>query len=345
MNLLFRVDAGVNLGLGHAMRCLALAQAWQDRGGGVVFAMAQAPPALESRLLSEGMEVIRLDASPGSANDARQTGALARERRAPWVVLDGYQFDSEYQRQVKELQLFLLVIDDYGHAGHYRADLLLNQNPHAHEGLYFNREAYTRLLLGTRYALLRREFLPWREWRREIPSVARKILVTLGGGDPDNVTARVLQALEEMDLEGLEAVVLAGSANPHLGELQARVAGMSFPVRLESDVTNMPELIAWADAGITGGGSTCWETAFLGLPCLLIVLAPNQLPIAEKLDDLKSAINLGWIKDLNTASLTESIYQLLESVSLRQEMSLTCRSLVDGEGTDRVIRHLRGLCR
>jgi len=342
MTCLFRVDAGVNMGLGHAMRCLALAQAWQDRGGEAAFAMAQTPPALGSRVLSEGMEVIHLDASPGSALDARRTGALARERRAAWVVVDGYQFGSEYQRWLKEFQLSVLFIDDYGHAPHYWADFVINQNPHAHAGLYANREAYTSLLLGTRYTLLRREFGPWRQWRREIPPMARKILVTLGGSDPDNVTGKVVQALREMEPNSLEAVVLAGGANPHLGELQARVGQMPFPVRLENSVANMPELIAWADVGITAGGGTCWETAFLGLPCLVVVLAENQAPVAEKLQELQVALNLGWHAQLSPGAIAGQLSRLLTSEARRQEMSAAGQRLVDGEGVDRVLMHLRG---
>jgi UDP-2,4-diacetamido-2,4,6-trideoxy-beta-L-altropyranose hydrolase len=342
IKILIRADAGAEMGTGHVMRCLALAQAWQDQGGEVVFAVAQAPPALESRLLAEGMEVVRLAAPPGSAEDARETAVLARERGAEWLVVDGYQFGGNYQHLVKEAGLALLFVDDYGHAEHYWADLVLNQNPTAQEEFYLRREPYTRLLLGTRYALLRREFLQWRKLRREIPGVARKILVTLGGGDPDNVTAQVLQALGEVNVDGLEAVVVAGGANPYLEQMETAIKSLLFPGRLIINATNMPELMAWADVGITGGGSTCWEAAFLGLPCLVIVLADNQRPIAEKLHELKSVINLGGHRNLNNASLTKSIYQLLDSVDLRREMYSTCRELLDGEGTDRVLMHLQG---
>ena len=266
--LVIRADADSRLGTGHVMRCLALAQAWQDAGGRALFLMAPAPPALKTRLLSEGMEVLALEHGSGSPEDARETAQLARSRGADWVVVDGYHFGADYQRLIKDSGLRLLCIDDYGHAAHYSADLVLNQNINATEELYPSREANTRLLLGTRYVLLRREFWPWRGWRREIPAVARKVLVTLGGGDPDNVTLKVIQALAQVEIEGLEAVVVVGAANPHLQELQAVVKDLPFPIRLESNVTNMPELMAWADVAITAGGSTCWESAFMGLPAL-----------------------------------------------------------------------------
>ena len=169
--------------------------------------------------------------------------------------------------------------------------------------MYANREAHTRLLLGTRYVLLRREFWPWRGWRREIPAVARKVLVTLGGGDPDNVTLKVIRALAQVEIEGLEAVVVVGPANPHLEELQAAVKDTPHPIRLESNVTNMPELMAWADVAITAGGSTCWETAFMGLPiCCNDWLKPiRSAPIAQGEKAIRIVVEPGWYIIIATA--------------------------------------------
>lgn len=335
-----RADAGAEMGAGHVMRCLALAQAWQDQGGEVVFAVAQAPPALESRLLAEGMEVVRLAAPPGSAEDARETAVLARERGARWLVVDGYQFGADYQHLVKEAGLALLFIDDYGHAEHYWADVVLNQNIYAHKGLYPKRESYTRLLLGTRYALLRREFLKWRDWQREIPEVARKILVTLGGGDPANVTLKVIQALSLVETDGLEVVVVAGVVNPHFQELQAAANNLPHRMRLLTNVDQMAELMAWADLAVSGAGSTCWEIAFMGLPNLTIILSDDQAPIAEQLGMKGVAVNLRRHESLHQTTISLSLQRLLTFEKMRLKISLSGRELVDGDGGDRVVMEL-----
>src|SRR5215471_8784877 len=85
MTLLVRCDATVAMGTGHAMRCLALAQAWQDLGGVAVFVMTESTPAIESRLREQAVEVIKLQTEPGSGNDARETAQLATRRNAKWV--------------------------------------------------------------------------------------------------------------------------------------------------------------------------------------------------------------------------------------------------------------------
>jgi len=339
--LLIRADASAQIGTGHVMRCLALAQAWQDAGGRAVFLMATEAPALESRLQSEGIEVVHLPVQPGSVDDAVQTADVAHQVGADWVVVDGYHFDADYQQTLKGSGLRLLFIDDNGHAEYYFADLVLNQNIHAHEGLYPNREPYTRLLLGTGYVLLRREFLKWRGWKREIPEVARKVLVTMGGSDPNNVTLKVIQALQQVDVDGLEAIIVVGSSNPHYEELQSAVQSSRLPIRPERNVTDMPALMAWADVAISGGGSTSWELAFMGVPALIVILASNQRPIAERLDVMGVAVNLGWYEDVSPTEMAQVMTQLLKSPGTRAEMSRHVRQLVDGMGSDRVIRALQ----
>lgn len=340
MNLLIRADANAQIGTGHVMRCLALAQAWHDAGGHVVFVMATESPALEARLRSEGMEVIYLSAQPGSTDDAIQTADLARQMGANRVVVDGYYFGASYQRVIKDSGLYLLFIDDNGHAEYYYADVVLNQNIHAHEGLYGNREPYTQLLLGTCYVLLRREFLKWRGWKRAIPEVARKVLVTMGGGDPDNVTLKVIQVLRQVEVNGLEAVVVVGGNNPHYEELQSGVRDSRFPIRLESNVTNMSELMAWADVAIAAGGSTSWELAYMGLPHLILVLADNQRLIAEYLATMGVAVNLGWHENLSSAKIVQAVTHLLITARRRVEMAQRSQQLVDGGGVSRVLMHM-----
>lgn len=339
--LLIRTDASLRTGTGHVMRCIALAQSYQEIiQSEIVFASAQITPALETRLLDEGMSVAYLSAEIGTPKDIQETVKLAQNYQASWLIIDGYQFGAEYQRTLKEAGFKLLCLDDCGYAEHYYADLVLNQNINANEKLYANREPYTQLLLGTSYVLLRKEFWLWRDWQRDIPAVARKILVTMGGSDPDNVTLKVIEALKLVGLQGLEIVVVIGGSNPHGEQLQKAVKEVSG-IGLKRDVTNMPELMAWADAAISAGGTTCWELAFMGLPSLILVLAENQELITHKLDRLGVAICLGRPIDLEIEELSEKVKQFLLHKKLRQNLSNTSQRLVDGEGGNRVIMSIQ----
>jgi UDP-2,4-diacetamido-2,4,6-trideoxy-beta-L-altropyranose hydrolase len=338
--LLIRCDSSVTIGTGHAMRCLALAQAWRDSGGGgAVFAMAEATTAVEERLQRESMGVTRLKAEPGSADDLQETIELARGKQASWIVVDGYGFGADYQAGLKHAGLKVLFIDDNGLAVHYSADLVLNQNAHANEASYSNREASTRLLLGRRFAMLRREFTSWREWKRENPAIARKVLVTMGGSDPDNLTQRVVEAI--LSDGDFETTVVAGGSNPHLANLRQLVSSSGREVRLLENVTNMSELMANADLAVAGAGTTSWEMCFLGLPAMLIVLAENQQGVADELAKRGITVHLGRGSDLTQSTIAAQVRSLAGSPELRQEMSQRGRALVDGRGAERVVHMMR----
>ena len=184
------------MGTGHVMRCLGLAQAWQDPGGRVIYAMAACPAGLEERLRAEQVEIVRLNVEPASRGRRGATADAAKVRGCTWVVADGYHFDARYHEIVKQPGVRLLALDDFGTLEHYWADIVLNQDPIAEARLYDRREPYTRPLLGTQYTFLRREFRRHAQASRQIPAVARRLLITLGGSDPDNVTEKGDRRLE-----------------------------------------------------------------------------------------------------------------------------------------------------
>jgi UDP-2,4-diacetamido-2,4,6-trideoxy-beta-L-altropyranose hydrolase len=338
--LMIRADASVAIATGHAMRCLALAQAWQDTGGRAVFAMAESVPAIDARVASERIEAFPIKESPGTLADATCTAELAGHCNAAWIVADGYHFGSEYQHRLKNSGSKLLFLDDNGHAGHYVADVVLNQNPHASESLYANRESYTRLLLGPGYALLRREFRASRDWKRAIPKLGRRVLVTLGGTDPDNVTLGVINGLRNLKINGFEALIVVGGGNPHFKSLAATATGDN-QIRLVRDAVNMPELMAWADVAIAGAGATCWEMCLLGVPALLVSLAPNQLQIAQWLDQKGVGCHIGSTQQLSSQAIACKLESLLRDSETRARMSRRGRKLVDGTGALKVTTMLK----
>ncbi|MGO9169174.1 MAG: UDP-2,4-diacetamido-2,4,6-trideoxy-beta-L-altropyranose hydrolase, partial [Candidatus Sulfotelmatobacter sp.] len=305
--LLIRADATVAMGTGHVMRCLALAQAWQDSGGTVVFAMVEPLPSMRERLFSEEMNVVPVEALAGSREDARCVAELASQRAAAWVVVDGYHFDADYQRELKAAGLQVLFVDDNGRAGPYAADVVLNQNANAHKNLYPDCEPYTRLLLGSRYVLLRREFNPWREWVREIPDLGRKILITMGGSDPDNITLKAIEALTQAGVAGLEATVVVGGSNPHLESLEQRISESGRFIGLRRNATDMPELMAWADVALGAAGGSLWELLFMGCPVLSYARNIVQSAIVSDLGWQGVVQDLGPPESFDPASLGAAI--------------------------------------
>ena len=343
MNVLIRVDASIQMGTGHVMRCLALAQAIKSQGDRAHFAIASCPPMVFDRLTNEGFTIHFLDSvEPGGVRDVQGTIHLFQQLECQWICVDGYQFGAEYQQQLRTAGCRSLFLDDYGHASSYSADFVLNQNSSAHDGCYQSRHAETNLLLGTRYTLLRQEFLNWHRWQRYIPERIGSLLITLGGSDPENITTWILDALQAVDISDLTIVVIIGAANPHQDLLKVCAARSVHSVQIVSNVTSMPHYIVAADLAISAGGSTAWELALLGLPSLMVTLADNQVAIAESLQGQGISISLGTPSQLEVKQFASVIQQLDRSVEKRQQMSDRGRALMDADGCDRVLMAMAG---
>lgn len=333
--ILIRADANPQLGTGHVMRCLALAQAWQDAGGKAVFVARALPAGIWTRLESEHIDVIELAEGLTELQDAQQASEVALRVKADWVVADGYGFGEAFQREIYSAGLKLLLLDDYGHARHYSANLVLNQNASADEMHYASREGGTRLLLGPRYALLRREFLSWRDWKREISETVRTVLVTLGGADSGNASGEIVRALAQAAPAGWQVKIIAGPANPNRGALRRQIENCVGNLELISGDADMPRLMAWADLAISAAGSTLWELLFMQVPTLAVCVAENQRANAERLR-IETGMPVHFFQNA-PLDLNLDFLPLAHSQSARAKLAAKGREMVDGEGAARVI--------
>jgi UDP-2,4-diacetamido-2,4,6-trideoxy-beta-L-altropyranose hydrolase len=338
--LLVRADAGVKMGTGHVMRCLALAQGWRHAGGEVIFALAESTPAVDRLLRSERFNITRMECAPGSAEDLGNALEIARACGADWFVVDGYQFDAQYQKRLQDFRP-MLAIDDNGLLDFYAAELVLNQNAHACAEMYPHISPNTKLLMGPRFALLRDEFVAYRDWTRAIPDRGSKVLLTMGGSDPGNLTPRILPLLAELADDDLRIRVVVGGSAENAGVVDEIAAKFAGRVEVLRDARNMADLMAWADLAISGAGTTCWEMCWLGLPAILVVVAENQRFIAKQLAALGAVENAGRGDSIDPALLAKLCRQLLADKNRRIGMSQRAKQVVDGHGRDRVLDSMK----
>ena len=338
--LLVRADASTAIGTGHLMRCLALAQRWRDSGGQVIFLSVCDSDALRRSVQQESAEFVAATATIGSDADATEVIRLARQHSAPWVVIDGYNFGAAYQQTIKRAGMRLLTIDDTGEAAPYCADIVLNQNITANESLYEQREPHTKLLLGTNYVLLRREFTSRMGQRRQLPPKAHRLLVTMGGSDPENVMEKILRGLHQCRALKLEVRAIIGAANPHVKSLRTVARESGLEICLEEKVADMSAMMAWADVAISAAGTTLWELAFMGVPVITVEVADHQRPIGAAAAQRRVSVNLGWHASLAEAAIAEKVRELVRDGDRRRQMSERGQRLVDGRGASRVLEQL-----
>lgn len=337
--LVLRADAGPEVGIGHLMRCVALAQAWQEQGGSTALASAGLPPALKERLDREGIERIPVSGPPGSRKDAEALARQAADRGA-CVALDGYHLGPEYQRLVAAAARRILLVADHGRPEAGPVDLLLDQNLGAGSEGDPDPPASRRDLLGPRFALLRREFrAAAREpAKRRFPP--RRLLVSLGGGAPGELCLPLLDAVARGGLGLTEITVVVGPA--HRGDTgRGRFAEGGGPeLALARDPESMVPLIQRADVAVSAAGSTCWELACLGLPAVVLPIAHNQEPVARALDEQGVALSAGPAERAGGTDVARLLARLTSDRELYEALRERGMLLVDGEGAPRVARAL-----
>lgn len=338
--LLIRADASPEMGTGHVMRCLSLAQGLQDSKGVAIFASADMPPYLMSFLRAEGVEVCKLESLAGSSDDALEVAEIAKKQLADCVVVDGYSFGDSYLSILKDSDLRVLLVEDAPGSECAPVDFVLNQNFYADELSYNHFGPETDLLIGPQFILLRREFRKWQHWTRTISTVPRKMIVTIGGSDPHDVTSLVMRGLNDLNISGAEATIVVGGSNSRLAELENVVTDSEVSMKIVVDVRNMSDLMSWADLIVTGGGSTTWEAAYMGLSGLVIPVAVTQVENAEKVDGLGILTNIGWYQNVSPKSISEALRSIVEDSDRRRKNAQIGRALVDGNGVFRVLERI-----
>ncbi|MDC3279519.1 UDP-2,4-diacetamido-2,4,6-trideoxy-beta-L-altropyranose hydrolase [Gammaproteobacteria bacterium] len=337
---MIRVEVNSKVGWGHGMRCLALAQGLRSMDHHPVFVGSLFPSYFKKKLEQESISIHELGLTPGTVSDSRATIIFGRQCHADWVIVDGYVFNSAYQRSLKQSSMNLLWIDDFGHAAPYCSDIILNQNISANASLYEQRSQPSTLLLGSTYALLRKEFSSTKAVVPKPPHRVTTLLISMGGIDSERVAQKILKGIDLITLNTFELIIIVGM-NPDLEADLKRLAGLSpHKVTLLTNVEDMSRLIQWADLAITGGGSTVWEVASLGVPNAVVVLADNQRPAVEYLSNLGAILNLGWHDALTPQNVEEKVGKLSANPTRREEMSRLSKSLVDANGVLKVVQQM-----
>lgn len=359
MNVVFRVDASIEMGIGHVMRCLTLADALRDEGAHCHFVCREHPGNMIDQIIDRGHQVCPLPMRQVEQqskskrtekfrkdydqwlgcdwqHDVQDTSNCIGSQKAHWLIVDHYALDEHWGRQLRHKCCKIMVIDDLADRN-YDCDVLLDQTHGRLESAYQQRVPKgCTVLTGAKYALLRPEFAALREYslqRRKEPRLGH-LLISMGGIDKENITGKVLQALKGSYLpRDCHVNVVMGEDAPWLKDVKALIKKLPWTVEVNVNVANMAQLMADSDLMIGAAGSTSWERCCLGVPTLMVVLAENQRDIARALVEAKAVLIFDDI---------EPSKQLSElSMETLKHMSHAASDIADGSGTGYVVQCLK----
>lgn len=350
MHVVFRADASRMIGSGHVMRCLALAEALRGRGVSTAFVCRTYDGNLCDLIEARGVRVMRLPAfvaaegDPEALDGAWQSDADATRRavecsgggaRASWLVVDHYGLDARFERAVRPAADRIFAIDDMANRDH-DCDVLLDQNVVANAATRYDGRtaAETELLIGPDYALLQPAYAAHRRQLAPRDGAVRRILVYFGGADREDLTARVVDAIQSLGRQDIAVDVVTGATSPAATAFRERVAGWPN-VTLHGGLPHLADLMARADLAIGAGGSATWERLCLGLPTIAVILAENQRPIVEALAASGAVRSLGTVHDVSRDVIRDAVADVVEH-GISPEWAHACRNVVDGLGAGRV---------
>jgi len=338
MNIFIRTDASTNIGTGHVMRCLTLADALRQKAPHISFICREEPGNLISYIENRGYKVHRLPGEIDIEMDRRLTKEFLSkyETKPDWLIMDHYDIDISWEYPVRKYAKKFMVIDDLANREH-DCDLLLDQNYSR------NKNRYNRLvpencvqLLEPEYAILRPQFQKANKNLRKRYGGVNRILVFMGGADSKNITSKTLRAIHMLGLSDIAIDVVIGNLNPYHDEIKTHASHMPN-TNCHLNIENMAEMMVVADLCIGGCGTATWERCCVGLPTISIILAENQQSISDSLHKEGAIINLGWYYNVTEKNIKEVVEGLIDNPQKMVSMSDKSRRLVDGKGVGRVV--------
>ena len=364
MNIVFRCDASIQIGTGHVMRCLTLADELTRQGAKCYFICREHEGNLIDFIAQKGyetykLEVVSLDSNENDENeptlfhsewlgatqetDARQTVDIVSSIQLEWLIIDHYALDSYWEQKLRPHCGNILVIDDLADRKH-DCNVLLDQTFGRDKQEYQDLvPSDCEVLCGTTHALLRPEFSKWRPYslERRKGNALEHILVNLGGVDKDNLTSQILDALKQAHLsESCKITVVMGSTSPWIDAVTKKAKELPWSTEVKSGVSNMAELMANSDLAIGAAGSTSWERCCLGLPTIKLVIAENQMNIANNLESINAVKIVLNNHDL-VKTINECLRELIQIPEKLKSMSQSSADVLDGYGTYKVIEKMK----
>lgn len=358
MRAVFRTDSSQEIGTGHVMRCLTLADGLALTGVECHFICREHPGNIIERIHDKGYRVHTLaydreskairNTAPLHSHwlggtqdeDAQHCIGIIKQLSIDWIIVDHYALDVCWEQPLSPWCNKMMVIDDLADRKH-NCDLLLDQtfgrNATHYQSLVPKR---CKILCGSPYSLIRPEFALLRSYslRRRKNAHSSNILISMGGIDKDNVTGKILSVLNTCILPNdCKITVVMGSKAPWLAEVYQQSSKMLYMTTIRVDVSDMARLMADCDLAIGAAGGTSWERCCLGVPTIMLILAENQRSIAEGLNSIGAACLLDEPEMLREHPL---LFCHQSSSEMLLRMSAAAAAVTDGTGVNNVISEL-----
>ncbi len=334
-----RLDVNSQIGMGHAMRCLSIADALRSLGKKVTFITADNTG--EELLKERGYDVVCLNGK-WDAPQQELEGLLKfiQENPAEYMIVDKYEISENYLKKINEV-IKVVYIDDLNRFI-YPCDCLIAYANYYEKFQYPKHYKDTKLLLGTKYVPLRKEYSDQKE--KQINSSGSKVIFLSGGTDNYGVAITfVRELIKQQVLDMYHIRIICGAFHKDIEQLRALEKEYENNLEILVQVKDMWNYMQWADMAVSAGGTTLYELSACGTPFITYTIADNQfdnVKTFEKDNHIYYAGDMRKEPEKKMKHLVCKLNLLRNDIKQREEISKSLQQLVDGKGSMRIAEAL-----
>jgi CMP-N-acetylneuraminic acid synthetase/spore coat polysaccharide biosynthesis predicted glycosyltransferase SpsG len=329
--VLFRVDGGGSMGMGHVYRSVAVAQALRSVSHADICFLMSADFAEGVRHVSNAGFAVRV--IPKSGDEIGPILEVIQDHSPNIIVNDRPRLDEAYLRALAGLGASTInlvdSLDDIERPKDIASVIIATMQEEQsdledyHGGIAILRDSFEdRIAKGT-----------------TIAANGRRVVLSFGGSDPQGLSLKTLKALEE--LPDVSVTLVLGPAFGYHRELDALLPTLSSKPNVLKNVEHMADILFEADLVICSGGMTVYEIAALGRPGIVLCQNGRELQRMEKVARYGSIVHLGLGTETSRESIAATARELLGDPLRRKRMSEAGAKLVDAKGTERVYEVMR----
>ena len=332
MKILFGVEATPELGSGHLMRCLALAEKFRESISDVEITFITSSNAVGGQVKRYDHKLINL---PSSKNMIEEIGYYEKYLKKAIFITDIPNIPEDYLKTLKKKVCLLVSIDDGSDTAFY-SDILIN--PNLNPNINHSYSSRTQYYSGAKYVILKKAFGKYAVKKKQIRRGVKSLFICFGGSDRNNITKKIVNMIREVEVN---ITVVIGIIYPYYNELVKDIKEHRN-IQIKRNAHNMDELIYDADLAIISGGTLLYETCAIGIPAIVICQNQEQNRESEFFAENKATINLGIFDNIDEDTARNAVIKLISDYDKRELLSKNARQLIDGRGADRIVNIILG---
>jgi spore coat polysaccharide biosynthesis protein SpsF len=328
--IVFRCDASPDVGLGHIIRCLAVAKELQKQNH-IIFATIK--DGTNSHIKDKNLEMFFKERNETEENFLKRLCSMLYPE--VMVIDKKYLYSSAFINNLKQNTNKIIMIDNICE-GLSECDEIVFPNAHLDKSFlkkYLSEKQINQVKTGLEYVILRGEILALKDKITNNFHNPPNIVVTTGGTDPEGVLLKLIPWLKEMKLKA-NILILIGQAFKYKNGLEKLI--INLPDNFQVLPYSMKELLK-ADIVICTFGISIYEMIYLQIPTICISHSRENARSAKILEERYGVIkDVGFVENVNQQVLFPAINNLLKDKTHYKNIIKKCSNLIDEKGAKRI---------